>query len=202
MQRIEATTEEVVIPVLAYVAIAINILVCILLRSDTDMRISSRIIVHTFLVAQMFYLASVAAYLKVKELGFNNDLEVMNYATIPLGVCQMIAVWTLLLLVSDSHKCLKYFNQKRRLTSPCGVAAKTLLLVLLVLIFHVPYVPQIRVILYKLCSVLTPCSTSLADHWELAMPEKNSPIDTYYVAYFCFAHIFFTYTLPYFLIGK
>ena len=202
LQQIEVTTEQLVIPIIAYVGISINILVCFLLRSDHDMRISSKLLIYSFLICQMMYLASVAIYLKFKQLSFANDITIMNYITIVISISQMLATWILFLLVSESYRRIKSFKKKTTVLSLWNNQAKLIMLILLVLIYHLPYVPQIRVILYHLDKgFFSPCSNSIDDHWEFILPKKSDPVDTYYVIYFCFMYVIVTYALPYLLIG-
>ena len=202
LQQIEVTTEQLVIPIIAYVGIVVNLLVCFLLRWDIKLKLSSRILLYSFFICQMLYLASVAIHLKFKQIHFAKDITVMNYVGIALSTSQMLATWILFLLINESYRSIRYFRKRGKLLSHWNNLAKLAMLVLLVLIYHLPYVPQIRVIMYHLeKNFFSPCSNSIDDHWDLILPKKMEPIDTYYIIYFCFMYIILTYALPYLLIG-
>ena len=203
LQQIEVTTEQLVIPIIAYVGIAVNVLVCFLLKWDRDMRLSSRILLYSFIICQMLYLTFVAIHLKFKQLHVARDITVMNYVGIGLSTSQMLATWILFLLINESYRSIKYFKKRGKMLSHWNNLAKLAMLVLLVLIYHVPFVPQIRVFLYHLDKdFFSPCSNSIDDHWDLILPKKMEPVDAYYVIYFCFMYIILTYALPYLLIGS
>ena len=202
LQQIEVTTEQLVIPIIAYVGIAVNVVVCFLLKWYRGMRLSCRILLYSFVICQMLYLALVAIYLKFKQLHLARDITVMNYVGIGLSISQMLATWILFLLINENYRCIKYFKKRGKMLSHWNNLAKLAMLVLLVLIYHLPFVPQIRVFLYHLDKdFFFPCSNSIDDHWNLILPKKMESVDTYYIIYFCFMYIILTYVLPYLLIG-
>ncbi len=202
LKELKVTTEQLVIPIIAYVGIAANVLVCCLLRCNKQMRQSSKILLHFLLVSQMCYLASVAVYLKLKELDYEHDHVVMNFAGIAVSASQIVAVWMLFLLVTENCKILQHFKSGEKPPVLWKTMCKITFTLLFVLAFHLPFVPHIRVALYQFNNLISPCSLPLDDHWDFTLPKQDEPLDQFYLLYFSVGYIVLTYALPYLLIGR
>ena len=202
-EKIEETSEEIVIPVVAYVGIVISILIFFLLKSDKALRSNSRFFLQSLFVAQLLHLVVVAIYLKLKRFGYASQISTMYYVAIAMGIFQMLSSWLFYFFLDDCYKVIRFYaKQKDTLPSIWNTRIKLIVLLLLIVVYHVPYVPSIIVLFYKTSAYFTACHLVMDDHWEFVLPKKNETVDVYYIIYFCMMYALFAFIVPYFKICK
>ena len=202
-EKIEETSEEIVIPTVAYVGIIISILACCLLKSDKGLRSNSRLYLQSLFVAQLLHLAVIAIYLKLKHFGYASQISTMYYVAIAMGIFQMLASWIFYFFLDDCFQVIKFYTkQKDPPPSIWNTRIKLIVLLLLTIVYHVPYVPSIIVLFYKTSAYFTACHLVMDDHWEFVLPKKNETVDVYYIIYFCMMYAMFAFIVPYFKMCK
>ncbi len=196
-------TEWYGIPVVAIFGIICNLTLVALLTRDKHLRCMSLFLHISLLILESLYLAAIFAFVQIRHFASRGPHWhwMMSVASISVNATMMASVWLIYGLACDSHSAVRVYLHHRKGAKLTQSRLYVPFVLLGVIIFHVPYVPEIRILLYWLHpSLYDPCRLPIVDHWEFHLTNPNPPYDYYYILYYSAAYTLLTFALPFFWI--
>lgn len=197
--RLRTTTEVTVIPILALFGIIFNLILSGLFKSDSYLSRRTYALFQFLLLVEIFYLCSVIVLVSFRQSELDWDLDIMSYITLAMSIFQFMVHWTFYFLQKDVIRSLKGTWYPRKTPNCRNHSYEILLLTVITLILHLPYVPYIRIQMHILHSIFNPCTVPLEDIWDMHAASKTT--DWYYTLYFFIFYFLSVYALPFFLVG-
>ena len=195
-----SNSEKYAIPCIASTGMLVNILLVVVLSRDSDLHRSTYSLLKTALAVEICYLASVLVFVLFRRTELRHSLDVMSYVTCAMSIALFAMNWTFLAMICDASRVLHqtcYTDKPHtRRIGRCTIA----LIITSALVFHLPYIPYIRIQIFSLHHIFDPCGIPIEYQWDLH-PAKHWPTDWYYLVYFAMVYFVVVFALPFFFVG-
>ena len=198
--RLETTTEIGIIPVVAIMGIISNFFLSIILKSDSHLPRVSYMVLQTLILCEVMFLSSVLIFVAFRRSDFRYDIDAMSYVTSTMSVCQFIMHWVFLLMQGEIYRSLEGTWAPEKLRTCSRHSLVLLAVVSIAVVIHLPFIPYIRILLFKLHPIFNPCTNPVIDLWNITTTVRKTS-DWYYVLYFFLFYFLVMYALPFFLAG-
>ena len=125
----------------------------------------------------------------------DTDLDIISYASTGFSCAQFCIAWMLFLAIKDSYRSVRYsfLTEKQPTVSSAGCQIAGV--VIGALLYHLPFLPHVRVVAHQLHNMYDPCVAPAENQWKFVRIFEW-PHDLYYVVYYCFVYFLVIYLFP------
>ena len=159
-------------------------------------------ILHMLLLAiEVAYLMSVICFIQLRHF-FSADrlaqLQHKGYLTTVVSVFQCVAAWLLYVVATDSYRAVRVNSKPAKILELPLSRRYVCLVILGAILFHVPYLPPIRALLYQANpSGFNPCTVPMELHWDFTSTDQ----DLYHMLYYSLLYFLVVFLLPFLLVA-
>ena len=209
--RFEYVTEWYGMTGLCGFGILFNVVSMLLVSRDQAMRRQTKRLLHSLLCLQTIYMICVIGYVLLRHtsemtsLMTSHRLRITSYVSTLMSSSQMAASFAIYVLATDVHLKLTHLytpsTSKRHQIKIQRIKWIFLMTVCGSLLFHLVYLPEIRVLLYRLDpAMFDPCMLPLTKQWQF-VKHTHVETDPYYVLYYGLLYLLLVYALPFYLVA-
>ena len=194
--------EVYIIPVIAGVGIITNIICIFLLNKDSSMRNTTHVMLMCMLVSDVCHLSLAITFTQLRHHWISVTAshlyyDVTYYLSLFMYLTQFISIWMLYAAAVDACRHLISFQKPQHMYR----AHMSSVVIILSLIIHLPFLPQIREFMSQNPAIKhNPCSSPFLSLWDFTIDEATDT-DIFYIVYFVFVYWLLAYAVPFFLIG-
>ena len=203
LKEFEHFTEWYLITVVAAVGIASNVAVMVLLGRDRAMRSLAYLLHMLLLGMEVIYLTAVITFIQVRHFYFidqHRQMRLMSYVTTVMSLSQCLSIWLLYIVATDSYRAVRLHQKPSKIRQLSHAKYNIILVFFVAILFHVPFVPAIRLLIYQLDPVgFDPCNVPVEEHWDFKSPSSEH--DLYYILYYSLAYSFLLFWIPFLVIA-
>ena len=202
LKEFEHFTEWYLIVVIAAFGIVSNIVIMIMLGRDKAMRPLAYLLHMLMLIAEVLYLTSVIIFIQLRHFlkSEHHQMDWMTLITIIMSVSQCTSIWLLYIVATDSYRAIRLYQKPSKLRQIAQARSNIVFIIIGSIIFHIPFIPQIRVFLYKMDpDGFDPCIIPVEEHWDFKSPSTD--YDMYYILYYSLLYSFVLFWIPFLMIA-
>ena len=210
MRRFKYVTEWYGMTGLCGFGIIFNVVSMLLVSRDQAMRKQTKRLLHSLVCLQTIYMICVIGYVLVRHMSemtslmTSHRLRITSYVSTLMSSSQMAASYAIYVLATDSYRKLAYLYKpfpSKRLRKLRRIKFSLLVTVCGSLLFHLVYLPEIRVLLYRLDpAMFDPCMLPLTKQWQF-VKHTSMETDLYYALYYGLLYLLLLYALPFYLVA-